>query len=86
MDRAVPGKMCSGFPFGTATKDRGDFSCPVEEGGEAAAQKLCKCGRAPHRKGQRNCAYCNRDANRKYRISLKRMEARLNKQRPKPLR
>jgi hypothetical protein len=41
------------------------------------AVPLCKCGRAPHRPGQRNCHFCNRDANRKYRQSLKRMEARL---------
>ena len=40
------------------------------------AARLCKCGRAPHRKGQRNCAFCNREANAKYRQSLKRMEAR----------
>jgi len=39
--------------------------------------RLCKCGRAPHRKGQRNCLFCNREANRKYRLSLRREEARL---------
>jgi hypothetical protein len=39
--------------------------------------KLCKCGRAPHRKGQRNCHHCNREANAKYRRELKRMEIRL---------
>jgi hypothetical protein len=39
--------------------------------------KLCKCGRAPHRKGQRNCHFCNREANTKYRRELKRMEAKL---------
>ena len=38
--------------------------------------KLCKCGRAPHRKGQRNCHFCNREANAKYRRELKRMEVR----------
>ena len=39
--------------------------------------KLCKCGRAPHRKNQRNCHFCNREANAKYRRELKRMEGRL---------
>jgi hypothetical protein len=77
MDRAVPGKVCSGFPSGTATKDRGDFSNGMEAGESVAVARLCKCGRAPHRKGQRNCAFCNREANAKYRQSLKRMEARL---------
>jgi hypothetical protein len=32
---------------------------------------MCKCGRAPWRKHQRNCVFCNREANRKYRESLK---------------
>jgi hypothetical protein len=32
---------------------------------------ICKCGRAPWRKNQRNCVFCNREANRKYRESLK---------------
>jgi hypothetical protein len=40
------------------------------------ALRLCKCGRAPHRKGQRNCLLCNREANKKYRESLKRETAR----------
>jgi hypothetical protein len=57
--------------------DRGDFVIPAEEGSEVHAPRLCKCGRAPHLPGQRNCLVCNREANRKYRISLKRMEARL---------
>jgi hypothetical protein len=38
---------------------------------EAAPQRLCKCGRAPWRKGQRNCGICNREANKRYRESLK---------------
>jgi hypothetical protein len=33
--------------------------------------RLCRCGRAPWRKGQRNCGICNREANRRYRESLK---------------
>jgi hypothetical protein len=45
----------------------------------APAPRLCKCGRAPWRQGQRNCVHCNRDANRKYRESLKRDAARLKK-------
>jgi hypothetical protein len=40
------------------------------------ALRLCKCGRAPWRKGQRNCAFCNREANKRYRDSLKREEAK----------
>ena len=36
-----------------------------------AEPPLCKCGRGPWRKGQRNCLACNREANAKYRVSLK---------------
>jgi hypothetical protein len=53
-----------GFPLDEA---RGD------EAEKSAAPRLCKCGRAPWRKGQRNCVLCNREANRKYRESLRTM-------------
>jgi hypothetical protein len=33
--------------------------------------KMCKCGRAPHRKKARNCHFCHKEANKKYRRSLK---------------
>jgi hypothetical protein len=33
--------------------------------------KMCKCGRAPHRKNARNCHFCHKEANKKYRKSLK---------------
>ncbi len=54
----------------------GSFECPPLAG-EMVELKMCRCGRAPHRKGQRNCHVCNREANRKYRAELKRMERRL---------
>jgi hypothetical protein len=34
--------------------------------------RMCKCGRAPHRSGQRNCHFCNREANKRYQQRLKR--------------
>ncbi len=40
-------------------------------GNTNAKPKMCKCGRGPWRKGQRNCIYCNREANAKYRESLR---------------
>jgi len=46
----------------------------ANEGGVLAP---CCCGRAPHRPGQRNCRFCNREANRKYRAALKRQTRRL---------
>jgi len=46
------------------------------KGAKDAAPHMCKCGRAPWRVGQRNCVLCNREANRKYRESLKREEER----------
>lgn len=54
-----------------------DAKFPVPESAADAAPDqpaphMCKCGRAPWRKGQRNCVLCNREANRKYRESLKR--------------
>lgn len=46
--------------------------------------KMCKCGRAPHRKAQspnvtppRNCHFCHKEANQKYRRSVKRQVAEL---------
>ena len=47
-----------------------------DQGGEPVSitaeppRPLCKCGRGPWRKGQRNCHVCNREANKKYRLSL----------------
>lgn len=56
----------------------GKFVGENGEGAEAPCQgHLCKCGRAPWRKGQRNCVFCNREANAKYRESLKRQVMRL---------
>jgi hypothetical protein len=56
--------------------ERPDKLRSAEQGGEAvsitAELPLCKCGRGPWRKGQRNCLTCNREANKKYRVSLKR--------------
>jgi hypothetical protein len=49
----------------------------VQRGGELGSipseppPHRCKCGRGPWRKGQRNCVLCNREANGKYRKSLK---------------
>jgi hypothetical protein len=58
--------------------ERGEKFLSFEPGADAApdqpAPHMCKCGRAPWRKGQRNCVACNREANRKYRESLKRFE------------
>jgi len=59
--------------------DRQDKDFEAEAAGQdEAALRLCKCGRASWRKGQRNCAVCNREANRRYRDSLKRQAARLS--------
>ncbi len=49
----------------------------TSEAQDEAGPHMCKCGRGPWRPGQRNCVHCNRDANRKYRESLKREAARL---------
>jgi hypothetical protein len=48
-----------------------------EDSAQESAPHVCKCGRAPWRPGQRNCVFCNREANRKYRESLKKQAARL---------
>lgn len=53
---------------------------------ESLPVKMCKCGRAPWRKNQRNCVFCNREANAKYRESLKRPIHRDAKQWPFPAR
>lgn len=34
--------------------------------------RMCKCGRAPWRSKARNCHFCHKEANKKYRQSLKR--------------
>jgi hypothetical protein len=44
---------------------------------EGCVLGLCRCGRAPRRPRQRNCRFCNREANRKYRAALKRQTRRL---------
>jgi hypothetical protein len=51
--------------------DAGEGS-PVE-----TAPRPCKCGRGPWRPGQRNCLTCNREANKRYRQSLKKQEQKL---------
>jgi hypothetical protein len=38
---------------------------------------MCKCQRAPRRNGQRNCLHCNREANKKFRESLRRQKQAL---------
>lgn len=43
----------------------------MEHSGNVATVKMCKCGRGPYRKSGRNCNFCNAEANRKYRLSLK---------------
>ncbi len=49
----------------------------VQRGGEPGSipgeppPHMCKCGRGPWRKGQRNCVRCNREANTRYRQSLR---------------
>lgn len=45
---------------------------PCSENTNVLAVRMCKCGRAPHRKGQRNCHHCNRDANKRYKAQMKR--------------
>jgi hypothetical protein len=61
------------------TDDTGDAS--VVTGGAvpqvALTPRQCKCGRGPWRKGQRNCVFCNREANARYRESLRREEEAL---------
>jgi len=41
---------------------------PIEN---VVKMQMCKCGRAPHRPKARNCHFCNRDAQKKYRAALK---------------
>jgi hypothetical protein len=52
-----------------------DMQKPPEKPGEcsdqAVGQSLCRCGRAPRRKAQRNCHLCHAEANRRYRASVK---------------
>jgi hypothetical protein len=38
---------------------------------QAVVSCLCRCGRAPRRKAQRNCHLCHAEANRRYRASVK---------------
>jgi hypothetical protein len=35
--------------------------------------RMCRCNRAPHRPGQRNCHFCNAEAAKKYRRSVKKL-------------
>lgn len=39
--------------------------------------RMCKCGRGPWRKNQRNCIHCHRDAQKKHKASLKAQAAAL---------
>jgi hypothetical protein len=48
-----------------------------EKPGEAGA--LCRCGRAPKRKAQRNCHLCHAEANRRYRASVKQQNEALKR-------
>jgi hypothetical protein len=41
---------------------------------------LCRCGRAPRRKAQRNCHLCHAEANRRYRASVKQQNEALKRQ------
>jgi hypothetical protein len=55
-----------------------DTAAPAEAHGcSEPAPPICRCGRGPWRKGQRNCLTCNREANKRYRESLRKEEARL---------
>jgi hypothetical protein len=40
---------------------------------------LCRCGRAPRRKAQRNCHLCHAEANRRYRASVKQQNEALRR-------
>lgn len=44
---------------------------------ELEGPHMCKCGRGPWRAGQRNCTACNREANTKYRQTLRADSERL---------
>jgi hypothetical protein len=55
---------------------------PGEFGGQAAAPCLCRCGRAPRRKAQRNCHLCHAEANRRYRASVKQQNEALKRAAP----
>jgi hypothetical protein len=55
-----------------------------EKPGESANEQpvvscLCRCGRAPRRKAQRNCHLCHAEANRRYRASVKRQNEALRR-------
>lgn len=39
---------------------------------------MCKCGRAPWRKGQKNCHFCNLEAGRKFKAELRKQSDRVN--------
>jgi hypothetical protein len=46
---------------------------------EQAASCLCRCGRAPRRKAQRNCHLCHAEANRRFRASVKQQNEALKR-------
>ena len=47
--------------------------------GQVAVSRLCRCGRSEKRKGQRNCHLCHAEANRRYRLSLKKQNEALKR-------
>jgi len=55
----------------------------VETGGGEVVSCLCHCGRAPRRPSQRNCRLCHAEANRRYRLSLKKQDEALRRLIPK---
>jgi hypothetical protein len=52
---------------------------PGDSGEQAVGQSLCRCGRAPRRKAQRNCHLCHAEANRRYRASVKQQNEALKR-------
>jgi len=43
---------------------------------------MCRCRRAPRRKGQRNCHLCHAEANRRYRASVKKQAEAFRRMKP----
>jgi len=70
-----------------ATRCDGGMQKHPEKPGEAGEQPieqtmvscLCRCGRAPRRKAQRNCHLCHAEANRRYRASVKQQNETLKR-------
>lgn len=57
----------------------GDAGKAGEGEADAAAPRLCRCGRGPKRPSQRNCRLCHTEANRRYRASLKKQNEALRR-------